>query len=115
MCLAAMLASAYTSIIPTAVAYAPSASGASFHHTAFNSNRGSALPASLAAGSGDYPPDVADFSDVGFVLLAGGTGSRMKANMPKQFLTLQGMPVLHHSLALFLEYLPAYAEANGCR
>jgi len=54
-----------------------------------------------------------DFSDVGFVLLAGGTGSRMKASMPKQYLTLKGRPVLHHSLDLFLERLPAYAEENG--
>jgi 2-C-methyl-D-erythritol 4-phosphate cytidylyltransferase len=46
------------------------------------------------------------FSNVGMVLLAGGTGSRMKANLPKQFLTLAGIPVLHHSLTLFLEKLP---------
>ena len=44
--------------------------------------------------------------DVGFVLLAGGTGSRMKATMPKQFLDLRGVPVLHHSLDLFLNRLP---------
>jgi len=47
-----------------------------------------------------------DLSDVGFVLLAGGTGSRMKADMPKQFLPLRGKPILHHSLDLFLEQLP---------
>jgi 2-C-methyl-D-erythritol 4-phosphate cytidylyltransferase len=51
-----------------------------------------------------------DLGDVGFVLLAGGTGSRMKANMPKQFLSLRGVPVLHHSLDLFLERLK---EFNG--
>jgi UDP-N-acetylglucosamine pyrophosphorylase len=56
-----------------------------------------------------------DFSQVAFVLLAGGTGSRMKANMPKQFLELKGMPILHHSLDLFLNKLPAYAEENGMR
>lgn len=54
-----------------------------------------------------------DFSDVGFVLLAGGTGSRMKANMPKQFLDLKGIPVLHHSLDLFLNRIPAFAEEKG--
>lgn len=54
-----------------------------------------------------------DMGDVGFVLLAGGTGSRMKANMPKQFLELNGVPVLHHSLNLFLERLPAYAKEAG--
>ncbi len=56
-----------------------------------------------------------DFSQVAFVLLAGGTGSRMKANMPKQFLELKGMPILHHSLDLFLNKLPAYAEEQGMR
>lgn len=57
--------------------------------------------------------DVPDMSDVGFVLLAGGTGSRMKATMPKQFLTLRGKPVLHHSMDLFLEQLPAFLKSRG--
>ena len=56
-----------------------------------------------------------EMGDVGFVLLAGGTGSRMKANMPKQFLELRGVPVLHHSLDLFLERLPAHAAETGVR
>jgi 2-C-methyl-D-erythritol 4-phosphate cytidylyltransferase len=47
-----------------------------------------------------------DVSDVGIVLLAGGTGSRMKASMPKQFLPLAGKPILHHSIDLFLEQIP---------
>lgn len=63
---------------------------------------------------GDEPAVTAvDFGQVGFVLLAGGSGSRMKANMPKQFLTLRGSPVLHYSLDLFLEKLPAFAESQG--
>lgn len=67
-----------------------------------------------AAASSDEESGVpTDLSDVGFVLLAGGTGSRMKASMPKQYLTLRGRPVLHHSLDLFLERLPAYAKENG--
>ena len=36
------------------------------------------------------------------ILLAGGVGSRMKADRPKQFLELEGKPVLTHSLDLFL-------------
>lgn len=56
-----------------------------------------------------------EMGDVGFVLLAGGTGSRMKANMPKQFLPLRGVPVLHYSLDLFLERLPAFAKERGIR
>jgi 2-C-methyl-D-erythritol 4-phosphate cytidylyltransferase len=40
--------------------------------------------------------------NVGVVLLAGGTGSRMKADRPKQFLELRGKSVLQHSLELFL-------------
>jgi len=54
-----------------------------------------------------------DMGNVGFVLLAGGTGSRMKANMPKQFLSLRGVPVLHHSLALFLDDLVDHATKAG--
>jgi len=72
--------------------------------------------ASAAGGSDEsFPSAGTDLSDVGFVLLAGGTGSRMKANMPKQYLTLRGMPVLHHSLNLFLERLPVFALENGKR
>jgi 2-C-methyl-D-erythritol 4-phosphate cytidylyltransferase len=63
----------------------------------------------------ENPTYIQDLGDVGFVLLAGGTGSRMKANMPKQFLELKGMPVLHHSLDLFLNRLPAACEKAGLR
>jgi 2-C-methyl-D-erythritol 4-phosphate cytidylyltransferase len=59
------------------------------------------------------PDDVPSMSDVGVILLAGGTGSRMKASMPKQFLELRGVPVLHHSLDLFLERLPDYLHTKG--
>lgn len=63
--------------------------------------------------SGGDEAESIDMGDVGFVLLAGGTGSRMKANMPKQFLTLRGVPVLHHSLSLFLEGLKDHAAKFG--
>lgn len=76
----------------------------------FASIRSSHMMMSVSSSAAD---DVVDMGDVGFVLLAGGTGSRMKANMPKQFLDLSGVPVLHHSLNLFLDRLPAYAEENG--
>lgn len=33
--------------------------------------------------------------------------------MPKQFLELRGVPVLHHSLHLFLERLPAHLRTKG--
>mmetsp|Transcript_67991 Transcript_67991/g.197037 ORF Transcript_67991/g.197037 Transcript_67991/m.197037 type:complete len:297 (+) Transcript_67991:96-986(+) len=66
---------------------------------------------SLRASSGEG--NTPDMSDVGFVVLAGGTGSRMKANMPKQYLPLRGKPVLHHSLELFLDRLPEYCKSQG--
>lgn len=70
----------------------------------------------LFASAEDASEDpIVDMGDVGFVLLAGGTGSRMKANMPKQFLTLRGKPVLQHSLDLFLTKLPTYLEDKGAR
>ena len=78
----------------------------------------------LVSSKGAFRPNVAhslaadnavDMGDVGIVLLAGGSGSRMKATMPKQFLSLRGVPVLHYSLDLFLERLPAFAKQNGFR
>jgi hypothetical protein len=41
--------------------------------------------------------------NVAVILLAGGVGSRMKAGMPKQFLELDGKPMVMHSLELFLK------------
>ncbi|MFK7970562.1 MAG: 2-C-methyl-D-erythritol 4-phosphate cytidylyltransferase [Bacteroidia bacterium] len=38
------------------------------------------------------------------ILVAGGTGTRMGTKIPKQFLTLQGVPVLVHTLKRFLGY-----------
>jgi 2-C-methyl-D-erythritol 4-phosphate cytidylyltransferase len=63
--------------------------------------------------SSDVVEKPVDMGNVGFVLLAGGTGSRMKASMPKQYLPLKGVPVLHHSLDLFLERLPAFCKEQG--
>jgi len=36
-----------------------------------------------------------------FVLLTGGTGSRMKSDVPKQFMELRGVPVMEFSLRAF--------------
>lgn len=66
----------------------------------------------IAAGSSD-DEGIPEMGNVGFVLLAGGTGSRMKASMPKQYLPLRGVPVLHHSLDLFLNRLPDYCKEQG--
>lgn len=38
------------------------------------------------------------------ILVAGGTGTRMGTQVPKQFLTLQGVPVLVHTLQRFLAF-----------
>ncbi|VEU40033.1 unnamed protein product [Pseudo-nitzschia multistriata] len=67
----------------------------------------------LSAANGDVDFDTPEMGDVGFVLLAGGTGSRMKASMPKQYLPLRGVPVLHHSLDLFLEKLVDHCKSSG--
>jgi 2-C-methyl-D-erythritol 4-phosphate cytidylyltransferase len=63
--------------------------------------------------SSDHVEKPVDMGNVGFVLLAGGSGSRMKASMPKQYLPLKGVPVLHHSLDLFLERLPGFCKEQG--
>jgi 2-C-methyl-D-erythritol 4-phosphate cytidylyltransferase len=41
------------------------------------------------------------------IIVAGGSGSRMKANLPKQFLLLNGKPVLYYTLDTFLK---SYAD-----
>lgn len=41
------------------------------------------------------------------ILVAGGSGSRMKADVPKQFMLLNGKPILQHTLERFLAVLPA--------
>jgi len=40
------------------------------------------------------------------VIVAGGSGSRMGANLPKQFLLLKDKPVLYYSLKAFLDTYP---------
>ena len=39
------------------------------------------------------------------ILVAGGSGLRMGASLPKQFLHLAGKPILVHTIDLFLSYL----------
>jgi 2-C-methyl-D-erythritol 4-phosphate cytidylyltransferase len=38
------------------------------------------------------------------IIVAGGTGSRMKSDKPKQFIELHGLPVIIHTLRKFLDY-----------
>lgn len=40
------------------------------------------------------------------LIVAGGKGTRMKSNLPKQFLELLGLPVLMHTINAFLNYNP---------
>jgi 2-C-methyl-D-erythritol 4-phosphate cytidylyltransferase len=41
------------------------------------------------------------------IIVAGGTGIRMKQDIPKQFIRLQGIPVLMHTISVFYNYDPA--------
>lgn len=41
------------------------------------------------------------------IIVAGGSGSRMKSDIPKQFLLLRGKPILQHTIEQFLTVLPA--------
>ena len=38
------------------------------------------------------------------VIVAGGSGSRMNSEIPKQFLTVHGLPVLMHTIKAFYDY-----------
>lgn len=40
------------------------------------------------------------------IIVAGGSGSRMKSDVPKQFLLLHGKPILQHTLEKFLSISP---------
>ena len=35
------------------------------------------------------------------IILSAGTGSRMKSNMPKQYMQLLGQPVIYYSIKAF--------------
>lgn len=41
------------------------------------------------------------------IIVAGGSGSRMGATLPKQFLLLNGKPILSYTIEAFLRYSPA--------
>lgn len=41
------------------------------------------------------------------IIVAGGSGQRMQSAVPKQFLLLQGKPVLYHTLAAFFQADPS--------
>ncbi len=43
------------------------------------------------------------------IIVAGGSGSRMRSNLPKQFIEIGGLPVLMHTLIRFKE---AFADIN---
>jgi 2-C-methyl-D-erythritol 4-phosphate cytidylyltransferase len=38
------------------------------------------------------------------IIVAGGTGTRMKTDLPKQFIHIKGKPVVIHTIQKFLEY-----------
>lgn len=40
------------------------------------------------------------------LVVAGGSGNRMKNNTPKQFMELNGLPVLMHTLNVFIQFDP---------
>lgn len=42
------------------------------------------------------------------VIVAGGTGTRMQSNVPKQFIELEGKPVLWHTINTFLITYPDF-------
>ncbi|MBB5282521.1 2-C-methyl-D-erythritol 4-phosphate cytidylyltransferase [Rhabdobacter roseus] len=43
------------------------------------------------------------------IIVAGGSGSRMKSDVPKQFLPVGGLPILMHTLRAFRRYSPELA------
>ena len=49
------------------------------------------------------------------IIFAGGSGVRMGAGVPKQFLEINGKPILIHTLQLFEELKKEHAQMHGKR
>lgn len=45
-----------------------------------------------------------NFSQYNVIIVAGGTGSRMQSNIPKQFIEINGKPVLIHTIGKFIDF-----------
>ena len=44
----------------------------------------------------------------GCIIVAGGNGSRMESELPKQFLLIGGTPVLMHTIRNFYDFDPSF-------
>lgn len=51
--------------------------------------------------------------ECGAIILAAGSGSRMKSNIPKQFMTLKGIPLFVHSVRVFAECVDEIVLVTG--
>lgn len=45
-----------------------------------------------------------NYSQYNIIIVAGGTGSRMQSNVPKQFIEIKGKPILIHTIEKFIEF-----------
>lgn len=45
-----------------------------------------------------------NFSQYNVIIVAGGTGSRMQSKIPKQFIEINGKPILIHTIEKFIEF-----------
>ena len=43
-------------------------------------------------------------NNIGVIIVAGGSGSRMKSNTPKQFITIDGNPLLQYTIDRFFDW-----------
>lgn len=51
---------------------------------------------------------------IAVIIVAGGSGSRMGAEVPKQFLVLDGLPILMHTIRRFAETLADAGRSSYC-
>jgi len=49
------------------------------------------------------------------VIVAGGSGTRMGASIPKQFMLLKDKPVLYYSIKAFVDAYPDLQVILACR
>ena len=48
------------------------------------------------------------------IIVAGGKGLRMGSDIPKQFLPIEGQPVLMRTIAASMSMLPDWASSSCC-
>ncbi len=76
------------------------------HHCSAHTHHSSLITLNYPKPSNPSTPIFAPHMNKYAVIVAGGSGTRMNSTLPKQFILLNGKPVLYYTLRTFLEAYP---------